>query len=57
MAIDKKYESELDKFLAKKRSEITESASQQQERLKHDRIQRLRDNPDAADEQALWDEF
>jgi len=56
--IDKAYISPIDHFLYKFDQEHEETASQIKERLKNERIARLRDNPDLGkDDDGIWKEF
>lgn len=51
------YVSELDKFLAKLRKEIPETASQKKEREKFARLDNLRDHKQPKNENQIWEDF
>lgn len=56
--LDKNFVSEIDHFLGKLRQEVPELASQQQERKKYERINKLRDNiQEKSDDGDLWQGF
>ena len=56
--IDKKYVSDIEKFMQAFDKKYPKSKSQQQEIAKYARIFRLRDQPEAVDgEETIWKDF